>query len=64
MCLTIPAQVIKLEGEKAIIRENDKFKQVQTSLVSSLKIGDWILYINDLALKKYQKMKQRKFWNY
>ena len=55
MCLTIPAQVTKLEEGKAVIRENDKFKQVQISLVPNLKVGDWILYINDLALKKIPK---------
>jgi len=55
MCLTIPAQIIKLEKGKAIVRENDRFKKVQISLVANLKVGDWILYINDLALKKIPK---------
>lgn len=55
MCLTIPAQVVKLEKTKAVIRENDKFKQVEISLVPHLKVRDWILYINDLALKKIAK---------
>jgi hydrogenase assembly chaperone HypC/HupF len=55
MCLTIPAQIIKLEKGKAVVRENDRFKQVQISLVPNLKVGDWILYINDLALKKIPK---------
>ena len=52
MCLTIPAQVIKLEKGKAVIQENDRFKQIQISLVPNLKVGDWILYINDSALEK------------
>ena len=52
MCLTIPAQVIKLEKGKAVIQENDGFKQIQISLVPNLKVGDWILYINDSALEK------------
>lgn len=55
MCLTIPAQITKLEKGKAIVRENDRFKQVQISLVPNLKVGDWILYINNLALKKIPK---------
>ena len=55
MCLTIPAQITKLEKGKAIVRENDRFKQIQISLVPNLKVGDWILYINDLALKRVPK---------
>ncbi|MEK7576034.1 MAG: [FeFe] hydrogenase H-cluster radical SAM maturase HydE [Patescibacteria group bacterium] len=55
MCLTIPAQITKLEKGKAIVRENDRFKQIQISLVPNLKVGDWILYINDLALKRIPK---------
>ena len=55
MCLTIPAQITKLEKGKAVVRENDRFKQVQISLVPNLKVGDWILYINDLALEKIPK---------
>ena len=55
MCLTIPAQITKLEKGKAVVRKNDRFKQVQISLVPNLKVGDWILYINDLALQKIPK---------
>src|SRR3990167_1504123 len=55
MCLTIPAQITKLEKGKAVVRENDRFKQVQISLVPNLKVGDWILYINNLALEKIPK---------
>ena len=55
MCLTIPGKVIKLEKRKAIIRENDRFREVDISLLSNLKAGDWILYINDLALERIPK---------
>lgn len=55
MCLTIPAQITKLEKGKAIVRENDRFRQIQISLVPNLEVGDWILYINDLALERIPK---------
>lgn len=55
MCLTIPAQVTKLEGNQAIIRDNNTTKKVQVSLISNLKAGDWILYINDSAIKKISR---------
>jgi len=52
MCLTIPAQIIKLEGSQAIIRDSNTTKKVKVSLISDLKVGDWILYITDLVVKK------------
>jgi len=36
----------------ATIRDGDKLKQVNIDSIPDLKVGDWILYINDLALKK------------
>jgi biotin synthase len=62
MCLTIPAQITKLEEGKAVVRENNRFKQVRISLVPDLKVGDWILYINDLALEKIPKNEAKKIW--
>lgn len=59
MCLTIPAQVIKLEGSQAIIKDSNTTKKVGVFLVSDLKVGDWILYINDLVVKKISKRDAR-----
>ncbi len=55
MCLTIPAQIIKLGRNQAIIRDSNTAKTVNISLISNLKIGDWILYISDFAVKKISK---------
>lgn len=55
MCLTIPAQIIKIEKENAVIKEDGKLKKVKISLIPNLKVGDWILYINNLALEKISK---------
>lgn len=55
MCLTIPAQVIKLENNQAVIRSGNEVKEVKGPLISNLKVGDWILYINNLALEKISK---------
>ena len=55
MCLTIPAQVIKLEDNRAIIRGSDGIKEVKGPLIPNLKVGDWILYISNLALEKISK---------
>ena len=55
MCLTIPAQVLKLEDNRAIIRGSDGIKEVKGPLIPNLKVGDWILYISNLALEKISK---------
>lgn len=55
MCLTIPAQVIKLENNHAVIRGSNGIKEVKGPLIPNLKVGDWILYISNLALEKISK---------
>lgn len=54
MCLTIPAKVIEInEGKKtAKIDSGGDVKEVNVSFIMPLKIGEWILYVNDLAIKK------------
>ena len=56
MCLTIPAQVIKMEGKQAIVKDSGgKKKRINVFLLSGLKKGDWLLYTTDLAIKKISK---------
>lgn len=52
MCLTIPAQVVAREGQKAIIQDREQSKKVDISAVPGVKKGDWILYISNQAIKK------------
>lgn len=54
MCLTIPAKVIKIDeaAKKATIESGGGTKEISTAFVPPLKVGDWLLYINDLAVKK------------
>lgn len=59
MCLTIPAQIVKLEQNQALIKDGDAIKTVNVSLLADLKIGDWILYVSDLAVKKISKKDAR-----
>jgi len=55
MCLTIPAEVIKLKKSKAIIKDFEGKKEINTILVPDLRVGDWLLYISDKAVKKISK---------
>jgi biotin synthase len=52
MCLTIPAKVIKIKNNKAIIRSGDSEKEIDISLVKNLKIGDWVLHTVGTVIKR------------
>lgn len=52
MCLTIPAKVKSTEGQTAVIITSQGDKQIKNSLIPDLQAGDWILYINEIALRK------------
>ena len=64
MCLTIPAKIKEMDGANAIVLIGELEKKINISLISDLKINDWVLYINNIAIKKYRKMKREKFWIY
>lgn len=52
MCLTIPAKIISLNKNKAAVLNGGIVKEVNVFLTPGLKIGDWILYVSDFALRK------------
>jgi 2-iminoacetate synthase len=52
MCLTIPGKIKAIRGQTAIIQQNNNLLNVNVALLNNLKIGDWILYTADFAVKK------------
>ncbi len=53
MCLTIPAVVIAVhEGRVIVLDGEGKKMEVETPFLPDLKSGDWILHINNLAIRK------------
>lgn len=52
MCLTIPAQIIKINKNKAFIKEGKRQKTIGIAAVNGLKIKDWVLYADNSAVKK------------
>lgn len=43
MCLAIPAQIEQLDGDKAVVGLAGNHAPVNTALVPSAKVGDWVL---------------------
>lgn len=54
MCLTIPAKVISLEKDKAIVDFAGKKEKVDTRLVK-VKVGDYVIVSNGFVIKKINK---------
>ncbi len=63
MCLTIPAKILEIDKEKAIIESVNERKKINISVVKDLKIGDWVLYIANFAVKKINKKDAKEIIN-
>lgn len=53
MCLTIPAKIISLEKDKAIVDFVGKKQRVDIQLVK-VKAGDYVIVSNGFAIKKVE----------
>ncbi len=52
MCLSVPAQVISIEGDIAIVSVGGTIMNANLNLVEDIKIGDYILLHTGFALQK------------
>ena len=53
MCLTIPAKIISLEKDKAIVDFVGKKQRVDIQLIK-VKVGDYVIVSNGFAIKKVE----------
>ena len=52
MCLTVPALITSIEGTEAVIDERGTEKRADLALIPGARVGDWILHINNLVIRK------------
>jgi len=53
MCINIPAKVVKVENQKAKVKQNDHYHWVDISLVGEkIKVGDYLLLYQQVAFGK------------
>ncbi|MFC1811049.1 [FeFe] hydrogenase H-cluster radical SAM maturase HydE [Patescibacteria group bacterium] len=52
MCLTIPAKVIEIRDQKAIIDKDGQKFEIDIRSLDLLNVGDWVLYMSDIAVQK------------
>jgi hydrogenase expression/formation protein HypC len=56
MCLAVPAEVLKIEGDEAIIDYGGVRRITNISLIENVKVGDYVLIHVGFAIQKL-KMK-------
>lgn len=52
MCLTIPAKVVEISGNKAKIDKDGQMFEIDIRSIPELNVGDWVLYMSDIAVQK------------
>ncbi len=60
MCLAIPNKVIKVKGQWAWTKSGNHRHKVNLSLVKNIKVGDYLLVHEHLALNKIPKSESKK----
>ena len=55
MCYAIPAKIMEIAGDTAVVDYGGVQKTVNLTLVSNLKIGDYILIHAGFAIERLQK---------
>jgi hydrogenase expression/formation protein HypC len=60
MCLATPSKVIKIEKDWATVQSHDHTHQANIGLLKNIKLGDYLLVHNDLAINKVKKSEAEK----
>lgn len=60
MCLAVPSKVIKIKDDWATVQSNNHQHRVSLSLLKNVKIGDYLLIHDELAINKLPKTEAKK----
>lgn len=59
MCLTIPGKILAIDKNIATVKSTHRTAQIDLGLVSGAKVGSWLLYATDRAVKVISKKDAR-----
>ena len=62
MCLAIPARIVELEGDKAVVDAMGNRWKAKTTLLPEAKIGDLVLIHAGFALSLVDEEEAKKTW--
>ena len=60
MCLATPVKVLKLNNNRATVDALGEEKQVDTSLLPNIKIGDYLYFSHGMAIRKVARADAKK----
>jgi hydrogenase expression/formation protein HypC len=62
MCLAIPARIVKLEGDKAVVDAMGNQFNARTALLPNAKLGDLVLVHAGFAISTIDEDEAKKTW--
>lgn len=62
MCLAIPARIIELEGDKAIVDAMGNRFKAKTTLLPDVKLGDLVLVHAGFAISQVDEEEAKETW--
>ena len=63
MCLAIPARIIELKGDNAVVDAMGNRFRAKTTLLENVRLGDLVLVHAGFAIAKVDEQEARKTWN-
>ena len=55
MCLAVPAEVISLDGNNALVELNGVRKEANVAFIDGLEVGDYVLVHAGFAIQKWSQ---------
>ena len=55
MCLAVPAEVVELDGNAAVVDIGGNQREANVALLEDVKIGDYVLVHAGFAISKYER---------
>jgi len=62
MCLAIPARIIELEGDRAVVDAMGNQFRARTTLLPEVKLGDLVLVHAGFAISTIEEEEAKKTW--
>jgi hydrogenase expression/formation protein HypC len=62
MCLAIPARIVELQGDKAVVDAMGNHFRARTTLLPNVKLGDLVLIHAGFAISMIDETEARKTW--
>ena len=63
MCLAVPARIVELEGDRAVVDALGNRWKARTTLLSDATIGDLVLVHAGFAISKVDEEEARQTWD-